>query len=366
MSVNMQREPATPNVGSCKPRGERSEPWGSRTWIAFILLFFVVPCTPAKQIEEPPLIGQPENFSGAVGRFHIAATASATDLRAEDALVLNIQINSIGPVGQAPKRPDLRSLPRFKSRFVIQDLPSRDVTGAMPGGRRWEFFYSLKPRGPEVTEVPPLLFVYYKPGVVPREKGYWTTATRSIPLKVRPRGRATLVDANGRPLRAPESMYGLTAGPSVLQRSHFVVQPSALLITALVLFPPLLGLGWYLAWRRLYPNAARIARIRYSLAAQLALRTLHAGRDSDAAFRSVESYLRNRLGVTTATPTPDEILTHLRQSGVSGEVAAKVVEFFRACDAVRFAPAHAPADLSGTAEALILALETETCSHPLS
>jgi hypothetical protein len=125
-------------------------------------------------------------------------------------------------------------------------------------------------------------------------------------------------------------------------------------------------LCWYLAWRRLYPNAARLARIRYSLAAQLALRTLHAGRDSDAAFRSVESYLRNRLGVTTATPTPDEILTHFRQSGLSREIAAKVAEFFRACDAVRFAPAHAPPDLSGAAEALILALETETCSHPLS
>jgi hypothetical protein len=319
----------------------------------------------AKKAVEPPLVGQPEHFSGAVGRFHIEARASSRDLRAEDTLVLNLQIHCVGPLGEAPKRPDLRSLPRFKSRFVIQDLSKQDLSGPVPGGYRWEYYYSLKPRGPEVTEVPPLLFVYYKPGVVPAEKGYWTTATRSIPLKVHPRGRATLVDSEGRPLRAPESMYHLVEGGAALGRHRFISSLGVWQIAALVLLPPLACLCWYFVWRRFYPDAARLAQIRYSRAAQLALQTLQASAASDTAFRAVESYLRNRLGIVIATPTPDEMFDHLRQCGLSEEVAGKVAEFFRACDAARFAPVPASTNLAAAAESVILALETETCSHPL-
>jgi hypothetical protein len=317
---------------------------------------------------DPPLVGQPEHFSGGVGRFRIAASVSTRELQAEDALVYSLNVQSVGPWLRAPHRPDLRKLQSFKSRFVIQDLPQQDVSGAMPGGHSWQFHYSLKPRSPEVTDVPPLLFAYYKPGVIPPERGYWTTATSSIPLKVQPRGKAVLVDSEGRPLRAPERFYQIAEGPEVLGHEERLARPHLLTLLLLLLGPPALAVAWYVTWKRVYPDAGRLARIRRSHAAVQARKALHAGTaatgSEDAArnaARAVELYLRDRIGLVLAVATPLEVESYLLRAGVALETARKVGNFFRACDAACFSPIASDENLSDAAERLILALESESC-----
>jgi hypothetical protein len=339
---------------------------------ALLLIPSVAPARPKVRpaVEEPPLVGQPMSFSGGVGRFKIAARVSATEVRAEDPLLYTLYVSCLGPLGRAPDRPDLRKLPAFKNRFVIQDVPARDLFGARPGEHAWEFNYLLKPRSPEVTEIPPLLFAYYKPGVVPVHKGYWTTATPSIPLKVTPRSRAIVPTAGGDPLRAPERFYHITEGVAVLGNDDGLAQPRKWTITLLLLGPPLLALGWYWVWRRRYPNAARLAQIRRSRAALQALHALHAVKDAEPAARArqaakvVDAYLRDRFALTGSAPTPAEIETHLHDVGLASARAAQVADFFRACDAACFAPAPTSENLPGAAGRLILALEGESCPSP--
>ena len=126
---------------------------------------------------------------------------------------LHAYVSCVGPLGRAPEKPDLRKLPAFKKRFDIQDLPKLDLFGARPGEHAWEFHYVLRPRNPEVTEIPPLIFSYYKPGVIPARKGYWTTATPSMPLKVTPRSPAIMPTD---PLRCRSVSTHITEGSAVL------------------------------------------------------------------------------------------------------------------------------------------------------
>jgi hypothetical protein len=74
------------------------------------------------------------------------------------------------------------------------------------------------------------------------------------------------------------------------------------------------------------------------------------------------SYLRQRLDLLTAEPTPTEVARHLEQSGSSPALAQEGARFFAECAAARFAPGlMARADTwTETATRLVLALEEES------
>jgi hypothetical protein len=77
----------------------------------------------------------------------------------------------------------------------------------------------------------------------------------------------------------------------------------------------------------------------------------------------VADYLRQRLDLVSAEPTPAETLAHLRRFHVSARAAARVAAFFHACDAVRFSPEPLVEgrQLLTEGEAVILTLEAEPC-----
>jgi hypothetical protein len=310
-------------------------------------------------------------FSNGIGRFKIDAKTNTTEVRAEDPFLYTLHVSCVGPLGRAPDRPDLRKLPAFEKRFKIQDVTALDLFGDRPGEHVWEFNYLLRPRSPEVTEIPPLLFSYYKPGVIPAEKGYWTTATRTTPLKVTPRSRAVVPTPDGPSSRAPERFYRITEGRAVLARQDGLAQPSRILIGLLIVVPPLVAFGWYVLWRRWYPDAVRVAQIRRSRAALQALQTLKTVKGDDQvsrarqAVRAVDGYLRDRFALTGSAPTPAEMESHLQAIGLAPGMATEVGDFFRTCDAICFAPVPSSENLPEAAERLILKLENESCPLPV-
>src|SRR5207249_4208777 len=104
-------------------------------------------------------------------------------------------------------------------------------------------------------------------------------------------------------------------------------------------------------------------------AAQDALRSLRQidGREPTERARrtaaAVADYLRQRLGLRAAEPTPAEAEACLREHGVSRELAGQAAVLLRGCAAVRFEPEPPPHDeLTDAASRLILALEAETWS----
>ncbi len=307
-----------------------------------------------------------EPFSGAVGRkFTVTMTAEPADLRAGDTLLLTVRVAAEGPWHKPPSRPDLRrheKYARFPRSFHIDHAgDQRD-----PAGDAWEFVYRLRPLSEEVKEVPRLPLVYYRPG-----QGYQTIGAPAIKLTVRPRAEVVPKDVQGsaEPDRVPDHVLQITEGPAVLRHDSPPTAPGPALFALVLLTPLVLCACWYLTWQWLCPEAARVAHQRRSRAARDALHRLRrAGRaERDLMAQQTAAvladYLRQRFDVPAAEPTPAEVADHLARAGVADETAARMADFFRSCDAARFAAMIPPdsEDLVQRARDLILTLEAAPC-----
>ena len=347
--------------------------------------------------DEPPIetkdvlpVGFPtgEVDSGARGRyFRVSTTAEPTSLEVEEPFTLTVRITSPERSQRPPHRIDLADLSTFADRFYLLDgndaspesLPAAVLIGlaAAPLGNapllaaaalapetEWVFVYRLKPKSAEITEVPVFTFAYYDPlsAVETPEKRWHVPYTEAIPLTVRNRAVVAV------PVRAPDWAFVLADG-DVLARDGPWSPPGVLTLTLLLAAPPLLGLCWYLAWRRLYPDAALRARLNRSRAARRALELLVRARQvppqlqADVVAAIVAGYLRERLDFPAAEPTPTEVRGYLARLTASDALAKQADAFFQASDAARFQPATLGADLADAAERLIVALEEETSAE---
>src|SRR6266852_6451736 len=148
---------------------------------------------------EAPLVGRQEPFCGAIGsgRFKVTTTATPTELQAGDPIRLTIRIESVGSWQRAPERPDLLRKPeyaRFRENFHV----ANDAERLAPQQGKWEFDFSLRPRNERVREIPSLFIVYFRPGLMPPEKGYMMTSAPAIALQVRPRAKVEVNEIRGK------------------------------------------------------------------------------------------------------------------------------------------------------------------------
>ncbi len=343
---------------------------------------------PPPETEDARPVGFPagEADSGARGRyFRVSATAEPTTVEAEEAFTLTVRITAPEAPQRPPRRIDLADLPIFADRFFIREEtepPSEALLSAVfvglmaaPFGNaplltatalapqtEWVFVYRLKPRSAQIVEVPVFTFAYYDPlsAVDTPEKRWHVPYADAIALTVRPR------EAIAVPIHAPEWAFRLANGDLTEQREPWT-PPEPMALTLLLLGPPLLGLCWYLVWRRLYPDVARLTRQQRSRSARRALELIARARRVPMPHRAeiiavaVGAYLRERLDFPAAQPTPDEVRSHLARLGCSAATVEQAAQFIRAIDAVRFQPATTTTDgLADAAESLILALESET------
>lgn len=333
-----------------------------------LFLLFLPSWTPSQTPTdaEPPVANRVEPFSGAVGRkFAVSMTAAPTELHTGDVLTLTVRVSAEGPWHKPPARLDLRhheKYARFARSFHIENTEVRQVSLDA-----WEFVYRLRPLHDEVSAVPRLPFVYYRPG-----QGYQTISAPAVPLRVRPRAAVSVGEVQGavEPAPVPDHLLELVEGPSVLRQVVAAPLPGPPLLALVLLVPPLACACWYVGWRWLYPEAAQRARQRRSRAARIALHSLRRvttaspERLAERTAPIVAEYLRQRFDLPAAEPTPAEVADHLNRAGVEAATVAAAADYFRACDAVRFA-AHVPArpkDWAAQAEALILKLEAVPCA----
>jgi hypothetical protein len=334
-------------------------------WLLLVVLLFApVGLAAAEEEIEPPIVGQPPHFNGAVGTFRISATVQPAEVQAEGPVTYTVRITATGRAHRPPQRPRLEDFTSFKEGFYLENVGAAD--GDRPDPHTWEFRYRLRPKSTKVEAIPGFPFVSYKPGMLPPQRGYQTAYVPEVPLKVTPREQVGGGTTASPPIQAPAEVLDLATGAGVLARSDDRL-PGPVVLAALVLLPPLACLVWYVVWCRLYPDAARQARRRRSRAAREALAALGrvaAHDDADRARQAaavVTRYLQHRLDLAIKEPTPAEAAAHLRKTGLDEALTQQTAEFFRACDTARYAPQPGPRDdLAGAAAQLILALEADT------
>ena len=328
--------------------------------IALVLLF----------AQEAPLIGRPVEwpFSEAIagfvrreGRFQtpfvLHSEASPHTLSSDEPLTLTLTVRAVGPVQKPPVRIDLGEIPAFAKAFHLSDLPLENTQTSGV----WQWRYRLVPRGPWVSEVPSVPFLFYNPDFTPPERGYQLLYAEPIPLKVRPPEKL------GLPPDYPPSILEPVADAAL---SHSVRRWEPGLREALVaLLVPPLGclLGWWL-WQRWFPDAARQAALRRGRAARLALDALdRTPRETSAEPRDIAehlvatltAYLRDRYALRGEAPTPAEVAETIAIAG-SPELAERVGAWWQQADAVRFGRDVAPV-MVAPARALLIQLEEAAC-----
>jgi hypothetical protein len=311
------------------------------------------------------VVGRPSDlpFSEASGWFDVQARAEPTTIEAETPLTFTLIVRALRPARQPPQWLDLRQLPAFEEAFFIEDV-AEEVK--RPDEQTWEFAYRLKPRRPEVREIPSLPFVSFNPYLLTASKGFQVQYTDPIPLRVLPHETVQV------PVQAPERAFVLATGSDVLDCQTHWTPPGIGLCLALFLSPPIGCLIWYMCWCRLYPDAVRQAHQRRSRAARQALQQLQSAQRLSPELHAtriaaiVNGYLQQRLEMNIAEPTPREIADFCAQQGWPLARIEQAVRFFSACDSARFLPRSQDTsyDLHTDAVQLILAVEEETCpSH---
>jgi hypothetical protein len=312
--------------------------------------------SPISNLQEPPLVGQPtENFYGAQGsRVKVAWSLDRTSVRLDEEIVATLTItNATNP--QKITRPDLKKLPAFQALFTIVDNP--DPLPAVDA-KAVKFTYRLRPRDRDVKKVPTFEFHYYNPAAAQGKQYPLTTTGRAIEIAVTapaPKAAPPVV-----PLGEPEHLFAIATGPAVLEGEPLV--PGGWACAAAALLGPVLALGWYLIWRRVFPDAARLAKMRRSRAARRAVDSIRrAGRTPDPAAtlaNAVLGYLRARFPLPPGAVTPIEIGSALAELGVRASDCDAATAFFRECDAARFSlSSDNGMSLTSDAEALVTRLE---------
>ncbi|HEX4588944.1 MAG TPA: hypothetical protein VH120_03385 [Gemmataceae bacterium] len=305
------------------------------------------PGVDVSQNVNPPIVGRPADFSGAIGGpFVVQWLVSSNELTAEEPLTLTLRITGPGNLAEMP-RPAIGKLPSF-SPFAVEDQGDRFLPGDPPPR---EFRYRVRPRTTAVTEIPRFKFIYFNPRIKPPSRGYQTTYADAVPLTVKSRLLAPAeVPAWMLEPPATDELFGPppqpwaewvdlvldTIGVETERRTGHAVWP---VVAAALLIPPLACLGWLILWRRLRPDAARLAAGRRTRAAAIALRALsHSNDRADAVAAAVLDYLRDRRNLPPTARTPAEIAVTLAVDGRQLPAAAATVSVLQRCDAARFGP----------------------------
>lgn len=347
--------------------------------VALLLLL-----TAPAQDEEPtgpvvPLVGRPENFSGASGRFRIDMEADPEEFTVEESCALRVRITALGPVVAPPERlflPEslladfhveelgmtaaLDESARAATVFALAPFtptPHGLLATAMPT-RSWEFRYRLRPRRAGIDEVPGFEFCFHAPFLHTASRPFMTDYADLVPLKVTTQGSQFPPLPEG-----PDALFAWHAPPLVTRA------PPALpsLLFALLALPVVGCVIWQRVWKRLYPDAARQATLRRSRAARRALADLGRLRapltrtSAGAASHVLARYLRERLDQPQAEPTPREVADHLRRLRITASNVETLHALMTALDEYRFLEPRADADLLAGLRAVILALEEEPC-----
>jgi tetratricopeptide (TPR) repeat protein len=322
--------------------------------LSFVLcpLFFSIAFAQGEKIIFPKT-DRPANFSFAAGSYdNLAVRATPSTVQVEEPITLVVTITSLvpGPFAHPPKRDLLLLFPAgFENDFFVEEVPEQDRF--LDGQNAWEFVYRIFPRHAGIKAIRALQFAYYQ---TVGQRKYQGVASTEIPIEVKPRAGVRL-DA---PATIRARMHPAGAGSSLLAGSG----PSTLLIVLAFALPPVLAVAGVGLWQRFFPDVAARARLRRSRAFRQATKQLHRlGPRAPAAGVAgvLVQYLRARIDLATAEPTPLELKAALLTVGMPEELAQSVERFCHACYAERFGPAGASAGahFAGDAIKLLQALE---------
>ena len=284
----------------------------------------------------PP--GAPAGFTGAVGRFEIAADVETTTVRVNEPARATVKISGEGNIGALPD-PAWPEFPLWRLIESPSHADTRVSDGRITGVRSYDL--ALAPEAAGKLTIPAIEYAYFDPEL----ERYVQTGTSPIVVSV--------ADAEGSPAAPRASGAGVEDGndphlrpvmapPSSLRQRGIELTDQSVYWSAW-LIPTLLIVGTII-WRRRKAamEAAQIMSRRQNALsnAQDALSRATSSGDypAIAAAAAVLSYLSDCLGESLTGLTSDGIESRIRDAGVPHELTSRVRRVLAQGEAVRFSP----------------------------
>ncbi len=319
--------------------------------------------------------GKPAGFSGGVGKFTLTPSISQTEVQANEAVTIKLDISGAGNM-KLLKTPAIDWPEGFEPYDPKVTNNFNTTTAGVSGTKSIE--YLAIPRSAGEYTIPAVKFSYFDID----EKTYKTLTTPEYTIHVkRGAGESSAVSdqpsavvyhaqkedikqlgsdiryINTKPLKAKKSRQLSAAGYQYLWLWYVVP-----LIIALVLLVVL---------RKQIKEAADITRMRYKHANKVAQKRLKAAaaalkaNDKDHFYEEIEraawTYLSDRLSIPTADLNKENIASILSQKGVSEALIKEVMDVLSTAEFARYAPStdHGMDDLYTATTNLINNLENE-------
>ena len=316
--------------------------------------------------------GKPAGFSGGVGKFTMTPSISQTELQANEAVTIKLDITGAGNM-KLLKTPAIDWPEGFEPYDPKVTNNFKTTTSGVSGTKSIE--YLAIPRSAGEYTIPAVKFSYFDID----DKAYKTLATPEYTIRVK-RG-ANEPSANGQEPVAvsytqkedikqlgTDIRYIDTKAPK--KSTEYRVQNTDLIWLYYVI-PLLIAIVLLIVLRKQIQEASDITRMKYKRANKVAQKRLKAAaaalkaNDKDAFYASIEqaawTYLSDRLSIPTADLNKENIASILAQKGVSENLIAEVKNVLSTAEFARYAPStgHAMEDLYTATTNLINNLEEE-------
>lgn len=330
---------------------------------------------PKATIHVAPLPGgKPAGFSGGVGKFSMVPSISQTDIQANDAVTIKLDITGAGNM-KLLKTPAIDWPEGFEPYDPKVTNNFNTTTSGVSGTKSIEYLAIARSAG-EYT-VPAIRFSYFDI----EEKTYKTLSSPEYTIHVnRGNGANGANGENGEgqvvtythkediKQLGTDIRYIDTKAPK--KSSAHSIQNTDLIWLYFVV-PLILSIVTLIVLRKQIKENADITRVRYKQANKVAQKRLKAAatalkaNNKDAFYAEIERaawiYLSDRLSIPTADLNKENIASILMQKGVSDTLIKEVKDVLSTAEFARYAPAtdHAMDDLYKATTNLINNLENE-------
>ncbi len=317
--------------------------------------------------------GKPAGFSGGVGKFTLTPSISQTELQANEAVTIKLDISGSGNM-KLIKTPAIDWPEGFEPYDPKVTNNFKTTTSGVSGTKSIE--YLAIPRSAGEYTIPAVKFSYFDID----EKAYKTLSTPEYTIRVK-RGAGTNSDKGEEAVvvnytqkedikqLGTDIRYIDTKG--VDSRKSKVESINTDLIWLWYVVPLLLAIILLIVLRKQIKEASDLTRMKYKRANKVAQKRLKAAatalkaNDKEAFYAAIESaawtYLSDRLSIPTAELNKDNIASILAQKGVSEALIKDVKDVLSTAEFARYAPTtdHGMDDLYTATTNLINNLEDQ-------
>jgi len=295
-----------------------------------------------------PAENRPPDFSGAIGRFQVSASAVPMEVTAGDPVTFKLTLSGTGNFDRV-RAPELSKSRNLKTYAPSAKFEPSDETGYV-GQKIFE--QVIVPQNTEINQIPGLPFSFFDP----ENRKYATITSAAVPLRVLPApAQATTAlpvvpttDTGQRMVAQPLPTAGvvelvpnkLEPGRMVSNFTPIILKPWFWCVPSLSLLA--LAVAWGAARRRERlasdPDFARTVSANRVIREQLGIleRSLKEGDAQTffaAARRILQERLGERLGTHSETITLSEIENHLKKDST---LIHTLREIFQTADAVAY------------------------------